>query len=444
MVIKKRVSIIGAGPGGYAAALRGANLGLDVTLIEKESLGGTCLNWGCIPTKTYYHAAKVISDAKETIEIEGANNLTVNFQSLRKRQIEVVNQLVGGVNSLLKAAGVNVINGTGKITDDGVLVDNQVIPADDIIVATGATPLLILGIKPDGERVFTAKEIWQLSKIPKTLVILGGGVIGVEFATIFSQLGTSVTIVEREKSILPTFPPSAVRLISRKLQDNGVEIKTNTTVTGYKEDEWALETDAGIIKGEVLLVALGNRPNTSGLGLEDKGIQLNSRHEIVVDKDLKTNIDGVYAIGDVTDSPYKLAHAATHAGVVVVENLAGLNSNYNENLVPRTVFTNPELAIVGTLEGKKSRFPFSANGRALASGHTQGFVEAYGDEKRINGVLIVGPEACELSNLASFALANGYTREKLAEAVMTHPTLGEAFNEATLGLFGSAIHMIKR
>ncbi|MDD2431286.1 MAG: dihydrolipoyl dehydrogenase [Firmicutes bacterium] len=439
-----KLTIIGAGPGGYVAALRAANLGLEVTLIEKEHLGGTCLNWGCIPTKTYYHTAKLVEQAKNTPELENSEKLKLDFPKLNRKQEEVVSQLVNGVKSLLKAAGVEIIKGTGTLTVDGVKVGGMLVPTDYTIIATGASPFLIFGLKPDGKRIFTAKEIWQLTDLPESMVILGGGVIGVEFATIFSNLGTKVTIVEREKSILPQFAPQAVRQVAKKLKDKGVEILTSTSVTGYDPEEVALLVDDQKITGEVLLVALGNKANTKGLGLLENGITLNQRGEIIVDKNFETSKKGVYAIGDVTDSTYKLAHAASHAGVFVAEKLAGLDPYYREELVPRTVFTSPELAEVGVLEGKKSRFPFSANGRALSSGETAGFIEAYGDEEKLNGVLIVGPEACELSNLASYALAVGSSKEEMAKAVMTHPTLGETVLEASLGLFGSAIHMIKR
>lgn len=437
----KKVVIIGAGPGGYAAALRGSALGLEVTLIEKEHLGGTCLNWGCIPTKTYYHTTKVLREAREAKEITG--ELKVDFQALSQKQAEVVGQLVGGLKSLMKSASVKVIQGEGRLTEDGVVVDGQLLPADNVIIATGATPLTILGIEPNGEDVFTAKEIWDLKEIPSSMVILGGGVIGVEFATIFSQLGSKVTIVEREKSLLPQVAPQASRLVARHLKEAGVVIKTNTSATGYEKGR--LKTEEGYIAGDILLVALGNRPNTNDLGLGEVGIALNERKEIIVDQNLETNKKGFFAIGDVNNMPYKLAHAASHQGALVAERISGVrNGSFNSNLVPRTVFTYPELAEVGVFEGQKSRFPFSANGRALASGMSDGFVEVYGDDKKLNGVLIVGPEACELGNLASYALATNPTKENLKKAIMTHPTLGETFSEASLGLFGEAIHMIKR
>ncbi len=436
----RKVVILGAGPGGYSAALRGANLGFDVTLIEKEQLGGTCLNWGCIPTKTYYHSTKVLRELKEFKELKG--DYEIDYLALFEKQKEVVKQLVSGLESLLKNAGVKVIKGQGKLTKAGVLVDDNLIEADNTIIATGASPLLILGIKPDAENVFTAKEIWQLKSVPESVIILGGGVIGVELATIFSELGVEVTVVEKEKTILPQFRTQAVRLVTKSLQAKGVELKTNTLVTGYRDG--VLETKTGNLTAEILLLALGNKPNTTGLGLEELGIKLNGKKEIMVDADLKTSIDGIYAIGDVNNLTYKLAHAASHQGVSVAEKLAGLKANFNEDLVPRTVFTDPELAEVGVLEGKKSRFPFSANGRALASGINEGFIEVYGDQNKLRGVLLVGPEASELSNLASLALATGAKKEDLAKAIFTHPTLGEAFMEASLGLFGAAIHMVKR
>lgn len=194
-----KVAILGAGPGGYVAALRAANLGLDVTLIEKEHLGGACLNWGCIPTKTFYHTAKVLEEVRGAAEIANGQMLQVDFDKLQEKQESVVRQLVGGVESLLQAAGVKVVKGAGILAPGGVSVGGEVIAADKVIIATGASPLTILGIKPDGKRVFTAREIWQLEALPESMVVLGGGVIGVEFATIFSSLGTKVTIVEREK-----------------------------------------------------------------------------------------------------------------------------------------------------------------------------------------------------------------------------------------------------
>lgn len=439
-----KVAILGAGPGGYVAALRAANLGLDVTLIEKEHLGGACLNWGCIPTKTFYHTAKVLEEVRGAAEIANGQMLQVDFDKLQEKQESVVRQLVGGVESLLQAAGVKVVKGAGILAPGGVSVGGEVIAADKVIIATGASPLTILGIKPNGKRVFTAREIWQLEALPESMVVLGGGVIGVEFATIFSSLGTKVTIVEREKSILPQFAPQAARQAAKRLQDRGVEILTNTTVTGYREQDAALIAGDVEIKGDVLLVALGNKANTVGLGLEENGVSLNQRGEIVVGEDFETTKEGVYAIGDVTDKVYKLAHAASHAGVFVAEKLAGLTPHYSDELVPRTVFASPEIAEVGVLEGKKSRFPFSANGRALASGEATGFVEVYGDGDRVNGVLIVGPDACELINLAGSLLASGGSRDHLAKAILSHPSFGEALFEAGLGLYGSAVHMIKR
>lgn len=433
--------IIGAGPGGYAAALRGAALGLKVTLLEADKVGGTCLNWGCIPTKTYYHTAKITREVKQSKEIIG--QVQVDFPQLVNKQAGVVKQLVGGLESLLKSAGVEVINQRGTLAEGGVKVGEELIPADNIIIATGATPFTILGIVPDGKRVFTAKEIWQLESLPESVVILGGGVIGVEFATIFSALGSKVTIVEKEKSILPQFAPSATRLVTKKLKEQGVIIKTGAAVTGYKDGVLQLPDES--LEGDILLVALGNKPNTKGLGLEEVGVRLNQRQEIEVNNYLETSQKGIYAIGDVNNLPYKLAHAASKQGVLVVEKIAGAAYEpFNSNLVPRTVFTYPELAEIGTLEGNKSRFPYSANGRALAGGEADGYVEAYGDGEKIVGALIVGADACELSNLASLAISSGMTEENLSASIMTHPTLGEAFHEASLGLFGAAIHMVNK
>jgi dihydrolipoamide dehydrogenase len=454
------ICIIGAGPGGYVAALRAAQLGAKVALIERQRVGGVCLNWGCIPTKA------MVSSIELLVEIERAEEFGVvvsepgfDFSRMMARKDQVVDQLVTGVESLLQARKVEVIAGSGqlisptkvKVTDGST----EMVEARKIVVATGSVAAKppVPGLDLPG--VLTSNEIVSLKELPDDLVIVGGGVIGVEFATIFSALGTKVTIIEMLPSILTTVDEELGRRQQQALRKQGVDLHTRSPLKEIREARGGLDIILEGPKGEetlqadTVLVATGRVPYTEGLNLQEIGVKT-EKGAILVDEHLETNVPGVYAIGDVTGG-YMLAHVASHEGEVAVENALGKDTAISYEAVPNCVFTMPEIAGVGLMEQeakeqgisyKKSRFPFTASGRALAMGQTSGLVKMICDEEtgRVLGLHIMGPHATDLIAEGALAIQCGATAEDVAATIHAHPTLAEAVREAALGQGVGPIH----
>ncbi len=450
--------VIGGGPGGYVAAIKAAQLGAKVALIEKEAVGGICLNHGCIPTKTLLKNSKVYKTVKQALEygivIDG--EVRVDWKAMLKRKDSVVKRLTGGVSALLKKNGVDVFKGEAKVIDPKkVSVNDETLETKHLIIATGASPIVppIPGLKEGLEKgiVKTSRELLVVDDIPKHLVIIGGGVIGCEFATIFSPLGTKVTIIEKLDGILPNMDQDIRDAYTKILKKDGIEIFANAEVKAVKDQEvtYAHEGKDHTVKADVILLSVGMRANLGGLEALDlktskQGIETNDK--------LETNIPGVYAIGDV-NGKYMLAHVASAEGLVAVENLFGhKQATLKYSRVPNAVYGSPEIATIGLTEAeakaqgktfKVSTFPLAANGRALSENEKDGFVKLIVDEtyKEIIGAHILAYNASEMIAEVGVVLELEGTAYEIASTIHAHPTLSEIMMEAAHGAIDKPIHM---
>lgn len=457
------VVIIGGGPGGYEAAIRGAQLGLKVCLVERDSLGGTCLNRGCIPTKALYRNAEILNTLKNIdefgVSVEG---YSINVPEIQERKQNIVDQLVSGIKQLLKANKVEVLTGTGSIKDNNtvtvVFEDGKTsdISTKNIIIATGSRPIVppIPGANASG--VYTSDEILNFTELPKSLAIIGGGVIGMEFAGIFNSLGSKVTVIEFLPNILAQIDTDFIKRLGVSLKKKGIDIHTSTKVTKIEKTDDGFNVFAEGKKGEIqvsaerVLISTGRMPVTEGLNLEAVGVDFD-RKGIKIDNNFKTTAKNIYAIGDV-NGKMMLAHAASHQGIKVIEEIAGISSYETTQPVPSCVFIFPEIATVGMtedeaknrgMEYKVSKFMFGANGKALALGETEGMVKVLCDNNNtIIGVHIMGPHASDLIHEGTLAVTKKLNVDDIASTIHAHPTLSEAFSEAVLGLKGEAIHMV--
>lgn len=452
------IIVIGGGPGGYVTAIRGAQLGKKVALVEKERVGGTCLNHGCIPTKTLYRSAEVVRIINEA-EKYGVNAAqpTVSVDGVRARKEQVVTQLTSGVASLLKGNGVTVISGEASVSKDkSVTVAGEKYTADHIIIATGSKTAMLPVPGIDLPGVMGSTEALALEEIPENLVIIGGGVIGVEMAGIYKAFGSEVTIVEFLPAVLSTLDGEISKFAAKQLAAQGIKVLTSAKVTSIEGEKGSMkvtaETKDGIVTLECthVLNGAGRAPQTDGLGLEEAGIEMN-RRAIKVDENYQTNIPGIYAIGDVIGGAM-LAHVASDEGKVCVERICGHNTSVDYNIIPACVFAFPELASVGKTEeqlkadGVKysvGRFAFAGNGKALSLGETEGLVKIIASEdlRSILGVHIAGPHASDLIHEAVYAMKSMLTVEEAAHTMHAHPSLAEAFMEAMQRLLGEAIHV---
>jgi dihydrolipoamide dehydrogenase len=452
-MIEYDIVIIGGGPGGYVAAIRAAQLGARVALVEKERIGGTCLNHGCIPTKTLVSSAETYLLAQQAarygVDIgrdNGEPSIHVNFPQMMARKDEVVDTLVTSVIELV------------KVDVDGE-PNTQQLKAKKIIIATGSVSarLPIPGLDLPG--VLTSRELLALEELPQSLAIVGGGVIGIEFASIFNALGTKVTVVEMLPHLLPPVDRRLARRFQRVLSAQGVEVKLNAPVeeigleNGRLRVKFASAKGEGAVEAEKVLVAVGRWPYTDGLGVGELGIKMD-RRRILVNEFMETSVPGIYAIGDVLGT-YMLAHVASYEGEIAVGNALGHRRAADYRAVPYCVFTTPELAGVGLGEGEAKeqgldyqvvRFPFAASGRALAMGETEGQVKMVCEKGsgRVLGLHIMGPRASDLIAEGALAIQLGATAEDLAQTIHAHPTLPEAVMEAAkAAAFGEAIHFRK-
>lgn len=414
-----KLVVIGGGPGGYVAAIRGAQLGAEVTLIEKERLGGTCLNIGCIPTKVLLHSSELLNEIKEarTLGIEVNNEVKINWTQFQNRKNTVVNTLVSGVSSLLEHNKVKVINGTAafegkssiKVTKDQGESEN--IQFDNVIISSGSVPFIppIEGRELEG--VIDSTGALSLDSIPKSMVIIGGGVIGIEFANIFNSLGCKVTVIEMLPYILPPVDREISEILKEKLKKDGIDIYNNCKVTKIENNNENLnvsfeeDNDKLNIEAQKVLIAVGRRANISNLNLESTGVYI-EKGCIWVNDNMETNIKGIYAIGDCTGKNM-LAHVASDQGIIAVENIMGKNKKIDYKTVPACVYTKPELASVGLTEEqakqkgvdyKVGKFPLIYNGKSLIMNDTEGFIKIIVDKKyeEILGVHILGPRATDL------------------------------------------------
>ena len=459
-----RIGIIGAGPGGYVCAIRAAQLEAEVFLIEEDKIGGTCLNKGCIPTKTYFKNAEILNELKRSEDFGiSVENYSMSMAKLYERKENVVATLVTGIEQILSSyKNIKVIKGKGKILNGNTIEvstadEKYELNVDKIVIATGSKTFVpkIEGV--DGERVLTSTELLELKEVPKSMVIVGGGVIGLEFASIFSEFGTDITIFTEE--ILLNADGEMKKRLSVLLKKQGIKIVTDVRVENFETKDGVVTVSAKSLKrekvhtaeGEYALVAIGRSPNLEGFGLENLNLNT-TRKGIAVDENYETSVKGVYAIGDVNGIS-QLAHAASFQGECVAEHIMGVSKKRNKDTIPACVFTLTELSQVGATEEELkeegtqyivSKFNFAANGKSLSLGNKDGFVKVLAsNEGRILGVHILGPHANDLIEEAALCMANDLTVEDVVATIHPHPTLSESFLEASAGVLGEGIHTLK-
>ncbi|MCF6463485.1 dihydrolipoyl dehydrogenase [Clostridium sp. Cult1] len=452
--------VIGGGPGGYVAAIKAAQLGGKVAVVEKEKLGGVCLNWGCIPTKTLLKTAKLYEDILrgEEFGIVGIDNsdVKVDWNLLSKRKDKVVKKLVSGIYMLFKKNKVDLFEGMGKVLDKNkVEVNGEVIIGDNLIIATGAKDNLppIDGLETvlESGKIINSKGALQLEEIPKDLVVIGGGVIAVEFATLFNSLGSKVTLIQRSSRILSSTEKEMATTLQKYLIRKGINIVTDTKLKSVTEDGVLIDHkgEEKLFKGDKYLISLGLKPQLKGI--ENLNLELDSKGFVKTNERMETNIKGVYAIGDL-NGKFALAHVASAEGIVAAENIMGRDSTMNYNIVPSCIYTFPELASVGLTEEEAkekgyditvSKFPLAANGKALAEGETLGFAKIISDNKygEILGVHIMASNATDMISEAIVAMQIEGTVYDVAKAIHPHPTLSEIVMEAAFGAVDKPIHI---
>ncbi|MGE8206747.1 dihydrolipoyl dehydrogenase [Heyndrickxia sp. NPDC080065] len=457
--------VIGAGPGGYVAAIRAAQLGQKVTIVEKGELGGVCLNVGCIPSKALITAAHRYETAKHSDDIGiSAENVTVDFSKVQEWKGKVVKQLTGGVQGLLKGNKVDIVKGEAYFVDANtlrVMDENsaQTYTFKNAILATGSRPVEIPTFKYS-KRVINSTGALNLPEIPKKLVIIGGGVIGVELGTAYANFGTEVTILEGSSELFAgSFEKQMSTLVSRNLKKKGAEIVTNAMAKGVEENEngvivkYEAKGEEKTIEADYVLVTVGRRPNTDELGLEQVGIDMTVRGIVKIDKQCRTNVSNIYAIGDIVEGP-QLAHKASYEGKIAAEAIAGHPSEIDYLGIPAVVFSEPELATVGFnekqakeegIEVVAAKFPFAANGRALALNNTDGFLKLVTrkEDGLVIGGQIAGANASDMIAEIGLAIEAGMTAEDIAMTIHAHPTLGEITMEAAEVALGTPIHIVK-
>jgi dihydrolipoamide dehydrogenase len=462
--------VVGSGPGGYVAAIRASQLGMKTAIIERESLGGVCLNWGCIPTKALLRTAEVYTNMKHA-EAYGlkAENISFDIEAVVKRSRNVAGQLSGGIGFLMKKNKIDVIMGTAKLkgangstppvvvkTDKG----EETVTAKHIILATGARARTIpaAGLEPDGKFVWTAKEAMTPDIMPKSLVVIGSGAIGIEFASFYNALGADVTVVEMLDRVLPVEDKEISDFAAKSFKKQGMKLMTGSTVEKLEKGKDTVgvtikgkDGKTQVVDAERVILAIGITGNVENIGFEEIGVKVDRGH-VVVNEWLETGVKGVYAIGDLVGPPW-LAHKASHEGVICVEKIAGLNNVHplDTSLIPGCTYCHPQIASVGMTEAaakeaghkvKVGRFPFQGNGKAIALGEPEGLVKTVFDEKtgELLGAHMVGAEVTELIQGFGIAKTLEATEEDLFHTVFPHPTLSEMMHESSLDAFDKVIH----
>lgn len=456
--------VIGAGPGGYVSAIYGAKKGLDTVIVEKDNLGGTCLNVGCIPTKALVKSAEAYNEAINGEEFGfEIKDIKLDMKKVIARKDRIRNNLVGGIEYLLNKNNIRLIKGQASFIDNhNVIVkkgrDEYTIEAKNIIIATGSkiSKINIPGI--DLPFVLNSTKALSSTELPKSITIIGGGVIGMEFAFLYSNFGVKVNVVEYENRILNMIDLDVSEEILDIAKSKGISVYTSSKVTRIEKSEsgegiviFENEDKEKMIVSEKVLVAIGREPNMDELNIENTDIELNDRNRgIKVQDNLRTNVEGIYAIGDVNNK-IQLAHVASHQGIIVVDNILGENKDMQYECIPNVIFTAPEIASVGLTEKqcidkklniKISKFPFSANGKALTMGQEYGFIKIIKDldSNKIVGGSIIGADASSLISTLTLIIQQNISEEMIAETIFAHPTTGEVVNEAVLGLSIGAIH----
>lgn len=468
------VVVIGAGPGGYVAAIRAAQLGFKTAIVEREFLGGVCLNVGCIPSKAMITAAHWLHKAQHDFKTMGFNmksEIEVDFKKLLSWKNSVSERMSTGVNQLLKGNGVTILKGEAQFKSPqeisispSVITGSasETVQAQYFIVATGSRPIEIPGFKFDEKDILSSTGALALDHVPARVVTIGGGYIGLEISSYLKKFGSDVTVVEAQSNLLAgVVDPECAQVVSRKLNKSGVKVLTNAKAKGQKKSkdgyEITIEVNGQeqVLKADKILVTVGRKPNGDQLNLKAAGVQVDERGFVKVNSQRRTNVSHIFAIGDIAGQPM-LAHKASYEGVLVAEVIKGQNRAYDVKTVPAVVFTDPEIASAGMLESeaiakgytqlKIAKFPFAANGRAVSMQETDGFVKIIADAKNnvVLGVHIVGPEASNLISEAALAIEMGARIEDLALTIHPHPTLGETMMEAAEATLGHAIHIIQK
>ena len=455
--------VIGAGPGGYECAIKAAQLGLQVAVIEKrDRLGGTCLNIGCIPSKALLHASELFHEASASFAGMGieVGSPKLNLKQMLAFKDEAIDGNTKGIEFLFKKNKIEWVKGTGRIDGPGkVKVGERTLEAKTIVIATGSDVAKLPGVEIDEKSIVSSTGALTLGKVPGKLVVVGGGVIGLELGSVWARLGAEVTVVEFLDAILPGMDGEVVKNFTRTLKKQGFKFKLATKVTKVEKQKSGLKVtiepatggDADVLDADVVLVSIGRVPYTEGLGLETAGVKTDKRGRIETDAGFKTSVEGIYAIGDAIAGPM-LAHKAMEEGVALAERLSGHYGAVNYDVIPGVVYTSPEVASVGKTEEQlkeagvdynAGKFPFTANGRAKANQTTEGFVKILADKTtdRVLGVHIVGAGAGELIAQSVVAMEMSASSEDSARMCIAHPTMSEAVKEAALAVTGVPIHM---
>ena len=459
--MKAESVVVGAGPGGYVAAIRLGQLNKKVVLVDEDKLGGICLNYGCIPSKALISASESFDKIKKTskmgIEVD---KITIDFKKMQEWKDGIVSKLNQGIEFLCKKNNVTIVKGTAFFENSNRLkITNgkniSYIDFENAVIASGSKPVELPSFKFDGNKIISSREALCLKEIPKNLVVIGGGYIGLELGTVYARLGSKVCIVEMTEQILPGFDKSVVSILQKNLERLNVDVYVNAKADKIENNKVVINSKE---KGKVLLdaskvlVAVGRYPNTKNLGLENTKVKPDKKRFIEVDKNLKTDDGNIYAIGDVSIGPM-LAHKASSQGKFVAEAIAGNKDKYENVVVPAVIFTDPEIATVGLnereaknkgIKTKMGKFPFSLSSRAMTKNETEGFVKVIANEKnsKIIGVQIIGSDASDLISEASLAIKMGATLDDVALTIHPHPTLSESLMEAAEATMGKAIHIL--
>ena len=456
--------VVGSGPGGYVAAIRASQLGMKVGVVEKENLGGICLNWGCIPTKALLKSAQVFEYASHAAEYGVvASDVEPDFEKMIARSRDVAASMSKGIEFLFKKNKIEVINGFGKLKDKSTVVvtdsdgKTQEVTAKHIVLATGARSRELPNLKQDGGKIIGYRQALSLPKQPKSMVVVGSGAIGSEFAYFYNSIGTQVTLVEYMPNIVPVEDEEVSKTLERSFKKNKIKVMTNASVESVDTSgdlcKVTIKTKKGeeVVEAEIVLSAVGITPNTEGIGLEDVGVEMENGR-VKVDEYYRTNVEGVYAIGDIIPGP-ALAHVASAEGIACVEKIAGMEVHpINYKNIPGCTYTSPEVSSVGMTEKaaqeagyeiKVGKFPFSASGKATAAGMRDGFVKLIFDAKygELLGAHMIGGNVTEM--IAEMVVARNLetTGHELIKSIHPHPTMSEAIMEAAAAAYGEVIHM---